>query len=87
MAKPYVIVFSGYGLNCEEETLRAFELSGARGNIVHINDIIAKPSMLAKAQIVAFPGGFSYGDYLRSGAIARFSPIMEKVSEHAAKGG
>lgn len=36
---------------------------------------------------IVIPGGFSYGDYLRSGAIARFSPIMEKVTEHAAKGG
>lgn len=36
---------------------------------------------------IILPGGFSYGDYLRSGAIARFSPIMEKVSAHAANGG
>lgn len=62
MAKPSVIVFSGYGLNCEEETLRAFEMVGARGKIVHINDAIAKPTLLEKAQIVAMPGGFSYGD-------------------------
>jgi len=36
---------------------------------------------------IVLPGGFSYGDYLRSGAIARFSPIMNSVVEHAAKGG
>src|SRR5687768_17026862 len=36
---------------------------------------------------IVLPGGFSYGDYLRSGAIARFSPIMENVIAHAAKGG
>lgn len=36
---------------------------------------------------IVLPGGFSYGDYLRSGAIARFSPIMEKVAGHAANGG
>jgi phosphoribosylformylglycinamidine synthase subunit PurQ / glutaminase len=36
---------------------------------------------------IVLPGGFSYGDYLRSGAIARFSPIMESVTEHARKGG
>lgn len=36
---------------------------------------------------IILPGGFSYGDYLRSGAIARFSPIMENVVEHANKGG
>src|SRR5688500_412281 len=36
---------------------------------------------------IVLPGGFSYGDYLRSGAIARFSPIMQSVTEHAKKGG
>ncbi len=65
--KPSVLVFSGYGLNCEEETLRAFELSGGKGAIVHINDVIAKPSMLEKVQIIALPGGFSYGDDTGSG--------------------
>ena len=37
--------------------------------------------------MVVLPGGFSYGDYLRAGAIARFSPIMREVAEHARKGG
>ena len=36
---------------------------------------------------IVLPGGFSYGDYLRSGAIARFSPIMQSITEHARKGG
>ena len=66
-AKPSALVFSGYGLNCEEETLRAFEMAGARGQIVHINDVIEKPSMLEKVQIIALPGGFSYGDDTGSG--------------------
>jgi phosphoribosylformylglycinamidine synthase len=42
---------------------------------------------LKGADIVILPGGFSYGDYLRSGAIARFSPIMESIVAHAKKGG
>ncbi|HEY4487327.1 MAG TPA: phosphoribosylformylglycinamidine synthase I [Candidatus Paceibacterota bacterium] len=67
MSKPNVIVFSGYGLNCEEETLRAFEMTGARGHIIHINDAIAKPSVLDKAQVIVMPGGFSYGDDTGSG--------------------
>ncbi|RJQ33966.1 phosphoribosylformylglycinamidine synthase I [Candidatus Parcubacteria bacterium] len=66
-ARPFVIVFSGYGLNCEEETLHAFETAGARGQIVHINDAIEKPEMLDTAQIIAMPGGFSYGDDIGSG--------------------
>ena len=42
---------------------------------------------LKKCDFIILPGGFSYGDYLRSGAIARFAPIMEKVIEFAEKGG
>lgn len=58
---------SGYGLNCEEETKFAFESAGGVADIVHINDLIAKPKMLSEYQILAFPGGFSYGDDTGSG--------------------
>jgi phosphoribosylformylglycinamidine synthase len=46
-----------------------------------------KDKDLKGCDFIIVPGGFSYGDYLRSGAIARFSPIMEKVQEHAENGG
>jgi phosphoribosylformylglycinamidine synthase I len=46
-----------------------------------------KDSDLKGCDFIVLPGGFSYGDYLRSGAIARFSPIMEKVIEHCNNGG
>lgn len=62
-----VLIFSGYGLNCEDETKVAFEHAGARADIVHINDIIANKEMLRRYQIVALPGGFSYGDDTGSG--------------------
>ena len=65
--KPKVLVMSGYGLNCEEETKYAFETAGGIAEIVHINDLIAKPQMLSEFQILAFPGGFSYGDDTGSG--------------------
>jgi len=67
MAKPRVLVFSGYGLNCEEETKFAFEQAGAHADIVHINDVITWPSMLKNAQIIAIGGGFAYGDDTGSG--------------------
>ncbi|MBI4159555.1 phosphoribosylformylglycinamidine synthase I [Candidatus Wolfebacteria bacterium] len=67
MQKPRVLIFSGYGLNCEEETRFAFETAGAKAAIVHINDLVAEPKMLARFQILAFPGGFSYGDDTGSG--------------------
>jgi phosphoribosylformylglycinamidine synthase len=67
MIKPNVLIFSGYGLNCEEETKFAFELSGAKGEIIHINDLIKSPKKIKDFQILAFPGGFSYGDDTGSG--------------------
>lgn len=67
LAKPRVIIFSGYGLNTEDETKIAFEMAGASADIVHINDIISRPAILKQAQIVVFPGGFSYGDDTGSG--------------------
>ncbi|MDZ4227233.1 MAG: phosphoribosylformylglycinamidine synthase subunit PurQ, partial [Patescibacteria group bacterium] len=62
MKKPHVIIFSGYGLNTEDETKTAFEVAGASADIIHINDIISRPALLKKAQIAIVPGGFSYGD-------------------------
>ncbi len=46
-----------------------------------------KDTDLQNCDIIALPGGFSYGDYLRCGAIARFSPIMQEVLAHASRGG
>jgi len=67
MAKPRVLVFSGYGLNCEDEVRFAFETAGGIADIVHINDLIANKKILNKYQILALPGGFSYGDDTGSG--------------------
>ncbi len=67
MVKPKVLVFSGYGLNCEEETKCAFELAGAKADIVHINDLINGIKKIKNYEILSFPGGFSYGDDTGSG--------------------
>lgn len=67
MANPKVLVLTGYGINCDEETKFAFERAGARADLVHINDLIETPEKLDDYQIVAFPGGFSYGDDTGSG--------------------
>ena len=77
MIKPKVLVFSGYGLNCEEETKYAFEQAGAIGEILHINDIIEKPSVLKNYQIFAMPGGFSYADDTGSG-----NAYAKKIQNH-----
>lgn len=65
--QPAALIFAGYGLNCEEETAHAFQLAGASTTIIHINDLIESPEKLKQFQIVAIPGGFSYGDDTGSG--------------------
>ena len=77
---PRIIIMSGYGLNCEEETKFAFETAGGSADIVHINDLIKKPDMLKNYQILAFPGGFSYGDDTGSG-----KAYANKFKNHLAK--
>jgi len=67
MKKPNILILSGYGLNCEDETKYAFELAGSQGKIVHINDLIKNKNQLADYQIMAIPGGFAYGDDTGSG--------------------
>lgn len=62
-----VLVIAGYGLNCEEETLHAFSYNNIDGNIIHINDLIDNPKAFNEYQILAIPGGFSYGDDTGSG--------------------
>ncbi|MFA6273797.1 MAG: phosphoribosylformylglycinamidine synthase subunit PurQ [Candidatus Paceibacterota bacterium] len=78
--KPKIIVLSGYGLNCEEETKFAFERVGGLADIVHINDLIIKPKILGEYQILAFPGGFSYGDDTGSG-----KAYANKMKNHLSK--
>jgi phosphoribosylformylglycinamidine synthase subunit PurQ / glutaminase len=70
------------GSNCDFDTLRAAERHGADAYFIWHRDVDLKG-----ADVVILPGGFSYGDYLRSGAIARFSPVMQAVKQHAAAGG
>ena len=67
--KPRVLIPSGQGLNCEEETAFGYKILGAETSIVHINDIIAKPAMLEDYHILALVGGFSDGDHIASGKI------------------
>ena len=71
------------GSNCDEDMALAVEsLTGQP-----VERLWHKDHDLRGCDMVLLPGGFSYGDYLRSGAIARFSPIMHEVAEHAKKGG
>jgi len=71
------------GTNCEHDTKYAFEKLGAEVVIVWHE----QTSLPEGTTLVVAPGGFSYGDYLRSGALAKFAPIMDAVKAYAANGG
>ena len=68
--------------NCDQDAVHAIRLLGHGADFVWHKD-----TSLGKADAVIVPGGFSYGDYLRTGAIARFSPVMQAVQKFAAEGG
>ncbi|MGP1484625.1 MAG: phosphoribosylformylglycinamidine synthase subunit PurQ [Campylobacter sp.] len=77
--KVAIILFPG--TNCEQDTKYAFDILGCQTQIIwHKQDKF-------DADLVVLPGGFSYGDYLRTAAIAKFSPAMKWVVSHAKRGG
>ena len=75
-----VVVFPGS--NCELDVVEAVTSLGGEGRLLWHGD-----ASLGGVDAVVLPGGFAHGDYLRPGAIARFSPVMRAVGEHAAAGG
>jgi len=76
-----VVVFPGS--NCDHDTYHVVKhVLGHEASFVWHKD-----STLGDVDAVVLPGGFAYGDYLRTGAVARFSPIMRAVTEFAARGG
>jgi phosphoribosylformylglycinamidine synthase len=75
-----IVVFPGS--NCDLDTYYALELVGAEPIFLW-----HKEKDLKNVSAIILPGGFSYGDYLRAGVIAKFSPIIEKIYEFAEKGG
>jgi phosphoribosylformylglycinamidine synthase I len=71
------------GSNCDQDAFQLF----ASGLGLPTRYVWHKDTRLGEADLVVLPGGFAYGDYLRCGAIARFSPVMGAVREYARKGG
>ena len=71
------------GTNCEYDTQHAFEKLGATTEIIWHK----AESLPVDTDLLVVAGGFSYGDYLRSGAIAKFSPVMKAVTAYSNKGG
>jgi phosphoribosylformylglycinamidine synthase len=79
-ARVGVVVFPG--TNCELDIVWAVEQLGGAAELLWHGE-----RSVRGVDAVVVPGGFAHGDYLRTGAIARFSPVMDAVAEHAAAGG
>ncbi len=79
MSNVGVVVFPG--TNCEHDVVTAVERAGGTAELVWHSE-----TTLQRVDAVVIAGGFAHGDYLRPGAIARFSPVMEAVSKAAAEG-
>jgi phosphoribosylformylglycinamidine synthase len=75
-----VVIFPGS--NCEQDVVHATRMLGHQADYVWHGD-----SSLAGFDAIVLPGGFSYGDYIRCGAVARFSPVMAEVKRFAEAGG
>ncbi len=77
---PTVLVLRTAGTNCDGETGHAFSLAGATPNFVHVNRLLERPALLHEHQILAVPGGFSYGDDIAAGRILA-SQIMGRLRD------
>ncbi|PKL37080.1 phosphoribosylformylglycinamidine synthase I [Candidatus Peregrinibacteria bacterium HGW-Peregrinibacteria-1] len=71
------LIITGLGINSEEETAFCFQRAGSEISFVHINDLIQNHKILDQHQILAFPGGFSYGDHTGSG-----NAFANKIKNH-----
>lgn len=75
--KPKAMILRTAGTNCDEETAYAFELAGAETDKIHVNRLIAEPGLLREYQLLAIPGGFSYGDDIAAGKI-----LANQITHH-----
>jgi phosphoribosylformylglycinamidine synthase len=74
---PTALILRTAGTNCGDETAYAFERAGARPVAMHVNRLIADPRLLDRHQILAIPGGFSYGDDIAAGRI-----LANQIAHH-----
>lgn len=85
--QPTAMVIRAPGTNCDAEMCRAFELAGARVNLIHIDRLIDDTGQVDGADLIGFPGGFSYGDDVASGRILavrlrrRLYPALRRAAE------
>jgi len=86
MKKPKVMILVGYGINCDRELEEAFRRAGAEPERVHLKELIQGKYDIRQYHIIAFPGGFAFGDDTFGGNIFAkkiiYSPVKEKFRQH-----
>jgi phosphoribosylformylglycinamidine synthase len=75
--KPKTLILRAAGTNCDAETAHAFELAGASCSFVHVNQLLETPRLMSDFQMMALPGGFSYGDDIAAGRI-----LASQITHH-----
>lgn len=69
MNRPKALILRAPGTNCDRELAHAFEISGANPSAIHLDALISNPDALKEADLIGFPGGFSYGDDIAAGRV------------------
>ena len=90
MATPRALVMRTAGTNCDVETVYALEMAGAPADLIHVNHLAKEADPLASYQIVAIPGGFTYGDDVAAGkvlAVELMHVLGEKLQAFVDRGG
>lgn len=90
MAKVKTLVLRAPGTNCDGETVFAFQQAGSEVSLVHVNRLIRHEEKLADYQIIAIPGGFTYGDDIAAGKVLANElkvKLGEEISRFIARGG
>jgi phosphoribosylformylglycinamidine synthase subunit PurQ / glutaminase len=90
MSSPKVLVLRAPGINCERETLHAFQRAGGAAEFLHIQQLLAAPDRLDAFRVLAIPGGFSYGDDISSGRVLAQemkAKLGERVLQFVGRGG
>lgn len=68
-SKPQVLILTGYGVNCEAESMFAWKLAGANPRLIHLHDLFDRPALMHQYKALMFIGGFSFGDHMGSGQV------------------
>ncbi len=90
MSTPRALILRTAGTNCDAETERALRLAGAETELLHWNRLLANPGALSRAEIVVFPGGFSYGDDVAAGRVFGLElrrGLADALGAHVERGG